>query len=244
MLTVEGGTGAIIEYHGPGADSISATGKGTICNMGAEIGATTSLFPYDANMAAVPEGHRPRGHRRRRRQGRRRAAPRRRRALRPADRDRPRRAQAADQRPALPRPRPPRRRGGRRGGRGERVAAGDLLGADRLVHQLVVRGHHPRRVDRPPGLGQGAARPRSSCSSRRAPSRSGRPSSATACSPTSRRSAPPCWPTPAGRASASGRGPRASPASRTRSSTRSTATSRSATTARPTRSASSRRPTP
>jgi aconitate hydratase A / 2-methylisocitrate dehydratase len=52
VLTVEGGTGAIIEYHGPGADSISATGKGTICNMGAEIGATTSLFPYDPNMAA------------------------------------------------------------------------------------------------------------------------------------------------------------------------------------------------
>jgi aconitate hydratase len=52
VLTVEGGTGAIIEYHGAGADSISATGKGTICNMGAEIGATTSLFPYDANMAA------------------------------------------------------------------------------------------------------------------------------------------------------------------------------------------------
>jgi aconitate hydratase len=51
ILTVEGGTGAIIEYHGPGADSISATGKGTICNMGAEIGATTSLFPYDHNMA-------------------------------------------------------------------------------------------------------------------------------------------------------------------------------------------------
>ena len=52
VLTVEGGTGAIVEYFGPGADSISATGKGTICNMGAEIGATTSLFPYDANMAA------------------------------------------------------------------------------------------------------------------------------------------------------------------------------------------------
>ncbi len=52
ILTVEGGTGAIIEYHGPGADSISATGKGTICNMGAEIGATTSLFPYDENMGA------------------------------------------------------------------------------------------------------------------------------------------------------------------------------------------------
>jgi aconitate hydratase len=52
VLTVEGGTGAIVEYFGPGADSISATGKATICNMGAEIGATTSLFGYDANMAA------------------------------------------------------------------------------------------------------------------------------------------------------------------------------------------------
>lgn len=52
ILTVEGGTGAIIEYHGPGADTISATGKATICNMGAEIGATTSVFGYDAHMAA------------------------------------------------------------------------------------------------------------------------------------------------------------------------------------------------
>jgi aconitate hydratase len=52
QLTVEGGTGAIVEYHGPGADTISATGKATICNMGAEIGATTSIFPYDANMSA------------------------------------------------------------------------------------------------------------------------------------------------------------------------------------------------
>jgi aconitate hydratase len=52
ILTVKGGTGAIVEYFGPGATSISATGKGTITNMGAEIGATTSLFPYDANMAA------------------------------------------------------------------------------------------------------------------------------------------------------------------------------------------------
>jgi aconitate hydratase len=51
VLTVEGGTGAIVEYFGPGADSISATGKATICNMGAEIGATCSLFPYDHNMA-------------------------------------------------------------------------------------------------------------------------------------------------------------------------------------------------
>ncbi len=51
VLTVEGGTGAIVEYFGPGADTISATGKATICNMGAEIGATCSLFGYDANMA-------------------------------------------------------------------------------------------------------------------------------------------------------------------------------------------------
>ncbi|MFM7870623.1 MAG: aconitase family protein, partial [Actinomycetota bacterium] len=51
VLTVEGGTGAIVEYFGPGADSISATGKATICNMGAEIGATCSVFPYDINMA-------------------------------------------------------------------------------------------------------------------------------------------------------------------------------------------------
>jgi len=49
-LTVKGGTGAIVQYFGPGADSISATGKGTICNMGAEIGATCSLFAYDDNM--------------------------------------------------------------------------------------------------------------------------------------------------------------------------------------------------
>lgn len=52
ILTVKGGTNAIIEYFGPGADSLSATGKATICNMGAEVGATTSLFPFDANMAA------------------------------------------------------------------------------------------------------------------------------------------------------------------------------------------------
>jgi aconitate hydratase len=51
VLTVSGGTGAVIEYFGPGAATISATGKATICNMGAEIGATTSIFPYDANTA-------------------------------------------------------------------------------------------------------------------------------------------------------------------------------------------------
>ncbi|MFA7289489.1 MAG: aconitate hydratase [Melioribacteraceae bacterium] len=52
ILTVKGGTGAIVEYFGEGADSISCTGKGTICNMGAEIGATTSVFPFDEKMSA------------------------------------------------------------------------------------------------------------------------------------------------------------------------------------------------
>ncbi len=51
ILTVKGGTGAIVEYFGSGAEKLSSTGKGTICNMGAEIGATTSVFAYDKNMA-------------------------------------------------------------------------------------------------------------------------------------------------------------------------------------------------
>ena len=50
ILTVKGGTGAIIEYFGEGAESMSCTGKGTICNMGAEVGATTSTFGYDDSM--------------------------------------------------------------------------------------------------------------------------------------------------------------------------------------------------
>ncbi len=52
VLTTSGGTGAVVEYFGPGTSTISATGRATICNMGAEVGATTSLFPYDANTAA------------------------------------------------------------------------------------------------------------------------------------------------------------------------------------------------
>ena len=56
ILTVKGGTDAIVEYFGPGADSISCTGKGTICNMGAEIGATTSIFCYDEKMADYLRG--------------------------------------------------------------------------------------------------------------------------------------------------------------------------------------------
>lgn len=52
ILTVKGGTGAVVEYFGDGADTISCTGKATICNMGAEIGATCSLFTYDDKMSA------------------------------------------------------------------------------------------------------------------------------------------------------------------------------------------------
>lgn len=55
LLTVKGGTGAIVEYFGEGANSISCTGKATICNMGAEIGATCSVFPFDEKMAAYLE---------------------------------------------------------------------------------------------------------------------------------------------------------------------------------------------
>src|SRR3954471_17379857 len=56
ILTVKGGTGAIVEYFGEGAQSLSATGKGTICNMGAEIGATTSIFGYDEKQEAYLRG--------------------------------------------------------------------------------------------------------------------------------------------------------------------------------------------
>ncbi len=56
ILTVKGGTGYILEYFGEGAESISCTGKGTICNMGAEIGATTSLFGYDRKMSDYLQG--------------------------------------------------------------------------------------------------------------------------------------------------------------------------------------------
>jgi aconitate hydratase len=52
LLTVKGATDAIIEYFGPGTATLSATGKATICNMGAEMGATTSVFPFDEKSAA------------------------------------------------------------------------------------------------------------------------------------------------------------------------------------------------
>ena len=50
MLTCSGGTNRVFEYFGPGTETISCTGKATICNMGAELGATTSIFPYDRRM--------------------------------------------------------------------------------------------------------------------------------------------------------------------------------------------------
>ena len=55
ILTVKGGTGAIVEYTGPGVDALSCTGMATICNMGAEIGATTSMFPFNKRMAKYLE---------------------------------------------------------------------------------------------------------------------------------------------------------------------------------------------
>ena len=148
ILTVKGGTGAIVEYFGPGAESISATGKATICNMGAEIGATCSLFPYDAPRRGVPEVDRARGARRPRRRARRapahrpRGAGRPRAVLRPRDRHRPRRARAAPRRPAHARPRPSDLRG--RSGR----ARGGLPGR----HQLRAgRARAPTRRTRTSG---------------------------------------------------------------------------------------------
>ena len=151
VLTVAGGTGAIVEYHGPGADSISATGKATICNMGAEIGATCSIFPYDQNMAMYLKAT-----------GREAIADE---ADRVAEHLRPDDGALYDElveidldtlKPLINGPHSPdrahrvgaevdRRRGG------ERLAARHLVGTDRLVHELLLRGHHARRVHRPPG---------------------------------------------------------------------------------------------
>ena len=166
ILTVKGGTGAIVEYFGPGANSISCTGKATICNMGAEIGATTSVFGYDDAMArylkatgreeiadaATHIAHHLRaddevladpGA-----------------VLRPGHRDRPVHAAPPHQRPPHPRPGPRGLEAGRRGPRAG-LAARDQLRPGRLVHQLLLRGHHPSRVD--PALRRGERRCRSRC---------------------------------------------------------------------------------
>ena len=212
ILTVKGGTGAIVEYFGPGAESISATGKATICNMGAEIGATCSLFPYDdahgratsrppaarrsptlADAYADAPARRPRG-----------------RSTIPSasSTGSSRSTSTSSSRTSSVRtpPTSPARspRSGARPRRGG-LPGRDLGRAGRLVHQLVVRGHRPRRARRPaghgrtgcrcktpllitPGLRAGARHDRA-----RRPAR--RPRGA---------SAPRCSPTRAARASASG----------------------------------------
>ena len=247
ILTVKGGTGAIVEYFGPGAESISATGKATICNMGAEIGATCSLFPYDARSAAylkatgrealadLADAHAE--HLR----------------IDPEVLDDPERFfdrvididldelephLVGPHTPDLDRPISEVGRGGARGG----LPGRHQLRAGRLVHQLVVRGHRPRRARRPAGERGGAAGEDAAAHHARARSRCAPPSSATVCSPTSRRSAPRCSPTRAVRASGSGSATTSRRARRTPSCRRSTATSRPATTATRRRCRSSARP--
>ena len=184
--------------------------------MGAELGATTSMFPADERMATLPARDRPRrsgaaGRERithllapdRRGRGRSREV------LRPRARARSLHARAARRRPALARPRAPdlpaRRRG--RAIRGNALRRRDLDRADRQLHQLLLRGHEPRRRRRRAGQGARPRRRRCRCWSRRARSRCAPPSSATGRCSRSRTSAPPCSRTPAARASASGAGP-------------------------------------
>ena len=154
MLTVEGGTGAIIEYHGPGADSISATGKATICNMGAEIGATHVAVP--ATTPTWPPYLKATG-----REAIADAADKVADDLRPDDGalyDQLIEIDLDELKPLINGPHSPDR--AHRVGAAVGAAAEEngwpleiSVGADRLVHELVVRGHHPRRVDRPPGVG-------------------------------------------------------------------------------------------
>ena len=191
--------------------SISATGKATICNMGAEIGATTSVFPYDEARRPLPQvatGREAIADAADRRAEHLRADDevdgRPRRALRPGHRDRPRHPRAprrsARTRPTWPTPvvAPGRRRQGR-GLAAAAVAAPSSARAP--TRPTRTSPGPPAWPARPRPAACGRRRP---CSSPPAPSRCGPRSSATACWPTSRPSAPPCWPTPAGRASASG----------------------------------------
>ena len=164
ILTVKGGTGAIVEYFGSGTASISATGKATICNMGAEIGATCSIFPYDdhdalylkatgrehiagladeyaEHLRADPEVE---------------ADPER-------YYDRVVEIDLDDLGPHLVGPHTPdldRPIDELARGRGERgLSPRHLVRARRVVHELVVRGHRTRRARRPPGEGRGPAGP-------------------------------------------------------------------------------------
>ena len=162
ILTVAGGTGAIVEYFGPGAASLSATGKATICNMGAGNRATTSLFAYDDAIARYLK-HRPRSggrrgqHRRPQPAGRRCRAGRPRPVLRPNSGDRPVGGLGPHINGPTPRPGPP---GGRAGGRGQLNgwAPGGERRSGGVVHQLQLRGHHPGGRHRPPRGGPRAHR--------------------------------------------------------------------------------------
>ncbi len=235
VLTVEGGTGAIVEYFGPGADSISATGKATICNMGAEIGATCSLFGYDHNMSMYLKSTG--------REAIADAADQVAADLRPDDDafyDQLIEIDLDELKPLINGPHSPDRanrvgRGRRRRGPGQRLAARHLRGAHRQLHEQLVRRHHPRRVDRPPSGGQGPQGEDRSVDHPRL--------RADSCDDRARRSARRSrgrWCHRAGQRLRPVHRPVGSTASRptacpTPSSTRSIATSRSATTARPTR---------
>ena len=236
----KGGTGAIVEYFGPGAESISATGKATICNMGAEIGATTLAVPVrrrtwprylkatgreaiadaadavaehlraDPEVDADPDASTT--------------------SVIEIDLDE---LEPHDRRPALPRPRPTGRASVGADGRGR--TAGPLEISSALIgsctnssYEDITRAAHDR-PRRPRPRGCAAKTPLLDHARLRAGARHHR-ARRPARRPRGDRRAP-CSPTPAARASASGSAPTSTPASRTRSSTRTTATSRSATTA-------------
>ena len=233
VLTVEGGTGAIVEYFGPGADSISATGKATVCNMGAEIGATCSVFAYDSNMSAYLAATG--------REAIAAAADKVAADLRPDD------GAQYDQlieidldqlKPLINGPHSPDRahKVGKAVGDAARenewpieVSAALIGSCTNSSYEDITRAASIARQAVAKGLTA-----KCEFSSAQGRSRSAPPSNATACSPTSKRSVPPCWPTRADRASVSGNVRRKRPTSPTASSTRSTATSRSVPTVRPT----------
>ena len=241
ILTVKGGTGAIVEYFGPGAESISCTGKATICNMGAEIGATTSLFAYDDAMGRYLKSHRPRG---------RSPTPPTPVAARPAGRRRgaaPTRTRYFDQvieidlstlEPLINGPHTPDRARlvGELGAEAEaegwplEISAALIGSCTNSSYEDISRAavDRPRRgrerPRRPRCRAARHARLRAGARHHRARRPARRPRGA---------SAPPCWPTPAARASASGRAATCRRATPTSSSPPTTATSRSATTASP-----------